>query len=224
MNALQPFLNKVTQGDCIHVLRRFPDQCIDFVLTDPPYLVRYQDKDGRKLANDDNPRWLFPAFAEVYRVLKPDRYCVSFYGWGKVEKFLAVWKALGLFPVGHFVFVKPYASRKGHTQMRHEQAYLLAKGRPQPPGQPPPDVVEFDYSGNGLHPTQKPVTALTPLLMAYSEAGEIVLDPFAGSGSTGIAARETSRRFVLIEKDPSYARTAQSRLSGGRPSLSSTPR
>jgi site-specific DNA-methyltransferase (adenine-specific) len=108
--------------------------------------------------------------------------------------------------------------------MRHEQAYLLAKGRPKPPGQPPVDVIEFPYSGNGLHPTQKPVTALTPLLMAYSEAGEIVLDPFAGSGSTGIAARETSRRFVLIEKDPSYARTAQSRLSGGRPSLSSTPR
>ena len=224
MNALQPFLNKVTQGDCIHVLRRFPDQCIDFVLTDPPYLVRYQDKDGRKVANDDNPRWLFPAFAEVYRVLRPDRYCVSFYGWGKVEKFLAVWKELGLFPVGHFVFVKPYASKEGHTQMRHEQAYLLAKGRPKPPGQPPGDVIEFPYSGNGLHPTQKPVTALTPLLMAYSEAGEIVLDPFAGSGSTGIAARETSRRFVLIEKDPVYARTAQSRLSGGRPSLSSTPR
>jgi adenine-specific DNA-methyltransferase len=220
VNVLQPFINRVTEGDCIHVLRRFPDRCVDFVLTDPPSLVRYQDRNGRTVINDDNPRWLFPAFAEIYRVLRHDRYCVSFYGWGKAEKLLAVWKELGLFPVGHFVFVKPYASRRGHTQMRHEQAYLLAKGRPQPPGQPPPDVIEFDYPGNDLHPTQKPVTALMPLIMAYSEAGDLVLDPFAGSGSTGIAARETSRRFVLIEKDRSYARKAQDRLSGSP--LSST--
>lgn len=224
MNSLQPFLGKVTQGDCIHVLRRFPDQCIDLVVTDPPYLVRYEDRDGRKIANDDNPHWLFPAFAEIYRVLKPDRYCVSFYGWGRIEKFLLVWKELGLFPVGHFVFIKPYASRTGHTRMCHEQAYLLAKGRPQPPAKPPPDVIGFEFSGNGLHPTQKPLTALTPLIGAYSGPDDIVLDPFAGSGSTGIAARESSRRFVLIEKDPAYARLAQERLSGSRPPLSSTRR
>ena len=236
MNALQPFLNRVTQGDCIHVLRRFPDACIDLVVTDPPYLVRYQDKDGRKVPNDDNPRWMFPAFHELHRVLKPDRHLVSFYGWGKADRFLQVWRECGFYPVGHFVFIKNYDSRVGHTAMMHEQAYLLAKGNPPKPANPPPDVIAFEYSGNKLHPTQKPVSALVPLVMAYSQAGEVVLDPFAGSGSTGVAAKECSRQFILIEKDQVYQRAAQQRLapsvpparrpwvSSPRPPLSSTPR
>ena len=97
-------------------------------------------------------------------------------------------------------------------------------------------MIEFRYSGNEFHPTQKPVGALIPLIEAYSAEGEVVLDPFAGSGSTGIAARECSRQFILIEQDQGYQRAAQQRLapsvpparrpwvSSPRPPLSSTPR
>lgn len=233
MNPLLPFLGRVTQGDCIHVLRRLPDACVDFVLTDPPYLVRYRDRDGRHVPNDDHARWLYPAFAEVARVLRPGRWCVSFYGWGQAEKFLTVWKALGLQPLGHFVFLKPYASRSAYTRMHYEQAYLLARGRPAPPADPPADVIRFEYTGNRLHPTQKPVTALRPLIAAYTRPGELVLDPFAGSGSTGEAARQLGRRFILVELDARYAAAARQRLglpgygpksSAVPPPPSSTPR
>jgi site-specific DNA-methyltransferase (adenine-specific) len=204
--------NRIFQGDCIEQLRRFRAESVDFVLTDPPYLVAYKDRTGRSIQNDDNSRWLFPAFAELYRVLKPNSYCVSFYGWSKAERFLSAWKECGFQPVGHFVWVKRYASCVRHSQMKHEQAYLLAKGNPPPPKNPPADVLPWQYTGNKLHPTQKPVMALTPLIEAYSPRQGVVLDPFAGSGSTGVAALHCRRRCLLIEKDPTHYETIRARF------------
>jgi adenine-specific DNA-methyltransferase len=69
--------NTVLLGDCISVLGGLAPASVDFVLTDPPYLVRYQSRDGKLVHNDDNTAWLNPAFAQIYRVLKPGSYCVS---------------------------------------------------------------------------------------------------------------------------------------------------
>jgi adenine-specific DNA-methyltransferase len=206
-------VNQVILGDCTQVMRQMPDASVDMVLTDPPYLVNYHDRSGRSLANDDNTRWMFPAFSELYRVLKPDSYCVSFYGWSKVDRFLSVWRECGFRPVGHFIWVKRYASCVRHAQMKHEQAYLLVKGEPKLPGHPPADVLPWQYTGNRLHPTQKAVSSLAPLIEAYSKPDGIILDPFAGSGSTGAAARYCHRRFILIEKDAVYHRAASARLN-----------
>jgi site-specific DNA-methyltransferase (adenine-specific) len=204
--------SQIIHGDCVQELRKLPDASADLILTDPPYLVRYKDRSGRSVANDDNSRWMFPAFSELYRVLKPDSYCVSFYGWSKAERFLSVWKECGFQPVGHFVWVKRYASCVRHNQMMHEQAYLLAKGNPLPPKNPPADVLTWQYTGNKLHPTQKPVDSLTPLIEAYSRPSQTILDPFAGSGSTGIAALLCNRRYMLIEKDAAHYKTACARI------------
>jgi site-specific DNA-methyltransferase (adenine-specific) len=208
------FVNSVIQGDCIEVMSRLPAASIDFVLTDPPYVARYIERSGRKIANDDNHRWMLPAFSELHRVLKPDRCCLSFYGWNQAARFLDAWRRCGFVPIRHFVFVKRYASRTFHTRMCHEQAYLLAKGRPAVPVNPPKDVIEWEYVGNQLHPTQKPVSALRPLVEAYSAPGDLILDPFAGSGTTGVAALQTGRRFILIEKIAEYVFAARKRLKG----------
>jgi site-specific DNA-methyltransferase (adenine-specific) len=216
-SPLAEMTNTVTHGDCQQVLRRLPDACVDFALTDPPYLVRYRDRSGRQVPNDDNTHWMFPAFAEIYRVLKPDSYAVCFYGWSRADRFLTVWRECGFRPVGHFVWVKHYASCVRRTQMKHEQAYLLAKGNPPTPKAPPADVLPWKYTANKLHPTQKPVSALMPLIDAYCAPAGIVADPFAGSGSTGVAAQMTLRRFILIEKDAAYCRAARERLQGVQP-------
>lgn len=205
-NCIDLFANQVFHGDCLQILRGLPDACADLVFTDPPYGIHYKDRQGCAIYNDDNTRWVFPAFAELYRLLKPNSYCVSFYAWSKAARFLSIWKECGFQPVGHFVWVKRYASCTRHAKMMHEQAYLLTKGNPQPPESPPDDVLPWKYTGNVLHPTQKPVTSLTPIIQAYSKPGGIVLDPFAGSGSTGIAARQCGRRFILIEKVDAYYR------------------
>jgi len=97
---------------------------------------------------------------------------------------------------------------------RHEQAYLLAKGNPPRPTMPLDDVRPWIYTGNRLHPTEKAVGILTPLIESFSQPGDLVLDPFAGSGSTCVAAALSNRRTIGIELDQRYAAPAQKRLDG----------
>ena len=225
MESLQPYLDRATHGDCLAVLPKIPAGSVDLVVTDPPYLVRYRPRSGQTVHNDtlhDGAEWLEPAFAQIARVLKPDSFCFSFYGWPEVDRFMSVWKRCGLRPVSHLVCVKRYVSRKGYTASRHEVAYLLAKGRPRIPDHPPSDVLPWNYTGNQRHATEKPVSALFPIIEAYSPRGGIVLDPFAGAGSTGIAARITGRRFILIEKEWHHHQRTAERLRKSGPSPSSS--
>jgi site-specific DNA-methyltransferase (adenine-specific) len=208
-------LDTIAHGDCVEVMRQMPAASVDFILTDPPYLVRYCSRDGRVIQNDADDRWLKPAFTQAYRVLRPDRFCVCFYGWSKADKFIAAWREAGFRLVGHLVFCKGYASSTRFLRYQHEQAYLLAKGDPRRPERPIPDVLEMRYTGNRIHPTQKAVSALLPLIESFSTAGDLVLDPFCGSGSTLVAARRLSRRFIGIELDPTYHDLAARRIQAG---------
>lgn len=213
MTHLTELRSGIIEGDCISALKTMPPESVDLVVTDPPYLVRYRARDGRRIANDDNADWLAPSFAEISRVLKYDRFCVSFYGWGQTDRFLAAWRGAGLRPVGHFVFVKSYYSQARFVRYRHECAYLLAKGEPEPPSIALPDVLDWRYSGDVLHPTQKPLLGILPLVLAFSRPGDLVLDPFAGSGTTALAAKLLARRYLGIELDARYAHLARERLA-----------
>jgi adenine-specific DNA-methyltransferase len=204
--------NTVLQGDCIEVMRQFHSGSVDFVLTDPPYIVNYRSRDGRAVPNDDNGAWLKPAFREIFRVLRRDSFCVSFYGWHQADKFIAAWREAGFGLAGHLTFAKSYASTERFVRYQHENAYLLAKGSPSLPAQPISDVIAWEYSGNRLHPTQKPLCALRPLIRSLSCPGGVVLDPFCGSGSTLLAAELEGRGFVGIELDPRYFEIARDRL------------
>ncbi len=101
-------------------------------------------------------------------------------------------------------------------QYRHEQAYLLAKGFPERPSRALPDVLPWTYSGNRYHPTQKAVNVIQPLIEAFSRPGDVVLDPFLGSGTTALAARHCARHYLGIEKDRSLCAIAEERLATSR--------
>ncbi len=204
--------NTVVHGDCITIMQSLPGNSIDFILTDPPYLVRYQDREGRSIQNDSNSDWLVPAFSEAYRVLKQDHFMISFYGWTQVDKFFHAWRSAGFRIVGHLVFRKQYSSKSRFLKYQHEQAYLLAKGNPALPENPVADVIDMPYSGNKLHPTQKPVAALKPLIEAFTQKNDLVLDPFCGSGSTLLAAKILNRHHLGIELDAQYHAAAIKRL------------
>ncbi|MCZ8259318.1 MAG: DNA methyltransferase [Beijerinckiaceae bacterium] len=204
--------NTVLQGNCIEVLQSLPARSVDLVLTDPPYLCRYRSRDGQTIANDDNADWLAPAFASIAGVMKADRLCISFYGWHQVDRFMAAWRAAGLRPVAHLVFPKRYSSRTGAFEARHEQAYVLANGALPRFNCALPDVLPWSYTGNRLHPTQKPVEALAPIIAALTRPGDLVLDPFCGSGSTLAAARNLGRDYLGIDLEPRHVQTACARL------------
>ena len=199
-------------GSCIDILPSFPPASVGLVVTDPPYVCRYRDRTNRTVANDNQANWIAPAFHEIARVMRPDSFCISFYGWNHVEKFMLAWKRCGLKPVGHLVWPKNYASKSGYLAARHEQAFLLAKGDPPKPASPLSDVQTWKYTGNTLHPTQKAVEILTPLITSFSEPGATVLDPFMGSGTTGVAAGKSGRHFAGIELDQRHFDTAARRL------------
>lgn len=204
--------NTILRGDCTKLMAELPEASVDLIVTDPPYIVNYRSRSGLRVANDNCTEWLRPAAEGMFRMLKPGGLCVSFYGWTKANLFIDAWQRAGFRIVGHIVFVKRYASSSGFLGYRHEMAYLLAKGSPTRPTQPIADVISFPYTGNRLHPTQKPIEALKPLIESFSKPGDIVFDPFCGSGSTLEAARILKRDWLGIELDAGHCLTSKERL------------
>ena len=116
-------LNSILQGDCTEIMAALPSASVDFVLTDPPYLVNYRNRDGQRILNDSDDAWLDPAFAAMHRLLKADSFAFSFYGWNRADRFMQAWRVAGFRVLGHFVFRKRYASATGYARSTHEQGF-----------------------------------------------------------------------------------------------------
>lgn len=217
----QTFRNRIICGESSQILSRFPNDSVDLVIADPPYLINYRDRSGRTIVNDDNPDAVLSVYKEISRVLKSDSYCVTFYGWSSIAKFSKSWHDVGLRIVGHIVWPKNYASGAGHVKYSHESAYLLAKGSPSLPANPLADIQFWEYSGNKVHPTEKAISIINPLIRAYSKSGDLVLDPFSGSGSTAVSAALNGRDYIGIELEQKYCELAKRRLAGVKQKRSS---
>jgi site-specific DNA-methyltransferase (adenine-specific) len=148
-----------------------------------------------------------------------DALMISFYGWNRADRFMAAWKNAGFSVVGHLVFAKTYTLKSAYVGYTHECAYVLAKGRPPLPENPLRDVLDWKYTGNKYHPTEKPVSSLQPLIESFTRPGGIVLDPFAGSGSTCVAALQVGRRYIGIELLQQYHRAGVQRLAAVQRSM-----
>jgi site-specific DNA-methyltransferase (adenine-specific) len=96
--------------------------------------------------------------------------------------------------------------------------------QPHPGGAKPKDVFELSILNNGMdestpHPTQKPEELIRRLVLACSDTGDLVLDPFGGSGTTFVVAEKLERRWAGTDLEPDYIRHAIERLQGVRPDL-----
>jgi adenine-specific DNA-methyltransferase len=203
-------------GDCREILPQFPPDIFDLVLTDPPYLVSYSCRWGsawNPIEGDSDPSWVIPVYSELFRTLKQDSLCLTFYGWPHAETFLSSWRLVGFRPISVFILVKRQIGLGYFTRAQHEQAYLLAKGRPPKPDIAPSDVLEWHSSGLPFHPNQKPLGAVAQLLTAFSNDCSVVLDPFSGSGTTLLAAKACGRKAVGIEIEERFCEITAMRLS-----------
>ncbi|WP_394542043.1 DNA methyltransferase [Pantoea sp. SGAir0418] len=207
-------MSRFMHGDSVQVMGGFPNLSIDFILTDPPYLVGFKDRPGRTIANEVNSYWVLSARREMYRVLKDNSLAVSFYGWNRVDMFMQAWKEAGFLVVGHLVFTKPQASKSAFVGYQYESPHLLAKARPLLPAKPLPDVMPWEYTGNRHHLTEKPLSILQPLIETFTQPDAIVLDPFTGSGSTCVAAQECGRRCRSTTPPPCAAFTPSAARAG----------
>jgi site-specific DNA-methyltransferase (adenine-specific) len=206
--------NKIICGNAIDVLKDLNSNSVDLVVTDPPYLIDYRERCGRRIANDSNADGVLPAFSELFRVLKNNSLCITFTGWKALNAVTTAWADAGFQIVGQIVWTKDYASSKGLMAHRHETAFVLAKGWPRKPVQPISNVQDWVYTGNKLHPTEKSVDIIGSLIRAFAKRGDTVLDPFLGSGTTAVAAALNGRSCIGVELEQKYCTLAEQRLLG----------
>lgn len=206
-------------ADCRDVMRGMESESVDFVLTDPPYIISYKGRWGQNrgvIQGDKDGRWLAPVFSELWRVLVPDSLCLSFYGWPHADAFMTVWKLVGFMPVSQIVFVKNVWGLGYFSRAQHDTAYLLAKGKPRKPAKAISDVVDWRRVSKAQHPNQKPLGAIAPLVAAFATQPSLILDPFCGSGTTLVAARDLGHRAIGIEVDERHCEVAVRRLAESR--------
>lgn len=216
----------VVHGDNREVLPTLPAKSVAHVITDPPYApwVHAQEKkagtrrDGsRRLSAIDfdsmTPELMRSAAREISRLLS--RWCLVF----SDAESNAEWRvALQLRHVRAGAWIKPDASPQ-FSGDRPSAAFELiqishASGACRWNGGGRRGVWEFGVEREERwHSTPKPLPLMLELVELFTDPDEIVLDPFAGSGTTGVACLRLGRRFIGIEKDAKYAAVARERLA-----------
>jgi site-specific DNA-methyltransferase (adenine-specific) len=205
------------------VSRLMGGEVCDLLLTDPPYGVSYKGSDGLTIENDDLPedelrKFLAQAFAAGAKVMLPG---AGFYVWHAdrlTAAFRAACQSAGLDVRQGLVWVKnALVLGRSDYQWRHEPVlygWLPGAAHRWFGDRKQTTVLEFDKpSKNGEHPTIKP-TALFELLIQNScPPGGLVLDLFAGSGTTALAAERTGRRAKLMELAPKYCDVIRKRYA-----------
>ena len=229
---IQDVLDGKTEGcilnqDCLDVMRDMPDGCVDLVLTDPPY--GSEETHGKHLSG------------VVLKNGEPARRVLSFGGIDEPACVLLATEFVRL-STAWAVFTCEW-----HYMEAMHRADLLVRfgiwrkrnGAPQFTGDRPGmgweavaichRIGKKSWNGGGKHafydypkvdsphPTQKPIGLLCELTQDFSNEGDIILDPFMGSGTTCVAAKKLGRRYIGIEISEDYCEIARERLKYTRP-------
>jgi len=205
--------------DCLEGMKRMPDKSVDMILTDPPYGMSFQSDHRKikyeKIKGDSNLDWLDDFVDEIYRVTKPNTAHYMFCSFHHIDKFK---QAIGRkFKIKNILtWVKNNTSMgdlKGDFAPKTEFIIFFHKGRRLINGTRDPNVLEFKRTQNKLHPTQKPVDMIEYMIGKFSDEGDVILDPFMGSGTTAIACLNTDRQYIGFELDEGYYNIAQDRIN-----------
>lgn len=204
-------------GDSREVVPEVQAGTVDFVLSDPPYGLGIgygrSELGHRFIANDSDTAMLCWIFGEAFRVLKPDGWAAVFTGYTGIGDCLEAGEAAGFSVKTVIVWDKCLPGLGKGIRNQHEDIVLVKKGSP---------AERFEggnvwrlprVSGRPVHPHEKPLPLLNKLLDAYSLPGDLVLDPFSGSGATLVAAQAYGRRAIGVELDEGYCQVIAARLS-----------
>lgn len=207
-------LNQIISGDAHRVLRKLPSKSIDLVVTDPPYgdNIGYGSQ-NRTIAGNEHPLVALSVMAECYRLLKKNASAYMFCGMrhlGFLRTFFQNYTKYGIRDV--LIWDKVVRGRGYGFRRQYECILVLEKGKPRYRNPGLSNVLRFQRVRAIEHPHEKPVALLETLIRQSSDERNVVLDPFLGSGTTALAARQCNRDFVGIELEPNYCTVAEKRL------------
>lgn len=214
--------NKIILADCLVEMRKFPDNYFDWVITDPPYGIKIGDmnftKSGAVYASKgsasrrrdytghgdwDNLRLTKQYFDEMFRVSKNQ----AIFGGNYYTDYLP--------PTASWIVWDKRTDKRYNNDFADCELMWVSSGGVA-------RVIRYLWSGmlqgdmkhkeERKHPTQKPLRVMSEIVAMLTQEGQIVLDPFNGSGSTTLACNNLKRRYIGIEINPDYVKIAQNRL------------
>ena len=223
---IEQYINKITNADCLDILKQLPDKCIDLVLTDPPYGMNFQSNHRKekheKIANDDNLLWLPEYMKEISRVKKEDAMCYFFCSWHNVDLFKQ--EIEKFFPVKNILIWEKNNTGMGDLFADYAPQYDMIifcnpKNKKLQGGRDS-TILKYPRTGNEFHPTQKPVDLIAKLIRKSTNENDVVLDTFAGSCPVAFACVDMKRNFICVEKDFDYWKASCKRLEEHQKQLS----
>ncbi len=185
--------SKLYLGDCLDIMRGMPDKSVDAVITDPPYGINSHNMRScvafMDVSWDSKPASDF-AINECLRVSKNQIiFGGNYFNLPPTRCFL-IWDKGG----------RIYGRSWAECEMAWTNYDQVAR------------IYKTDIREDKEHPTQKPIALMKWIINNYTQPGSTILDPFMGSGTTGVACAQTGRNFIGIEIDPGYFEIAQRRI------------
>ena len=224
-------LNKIYNEDCLEGMKRIPDGSVDCIATDVPYRITARGNAGNsggmmqsKLSMQgkifaDNDIDIEKYLPEFYRMLKDKTHCYIMCNHINLVHFLKVIDDSPFHFVKCLVWVKNNKIMGGYYMNQFEYIIMLRKGGDRKVNDCGiSDVLMFanrkdkNADGSNVHDSQKPIGLFRTLIMQSTNEGDLVLDPFIGSGTTAIAAIKEKRHFIGMELNKEYFDIAEDRI------------
>lgn len=228
---------KLYNDDCLNILKTIPDESVDLVCTDCPYHIvqggctniprgdepsgifdrrnaftQKNAKTGKLFDNNDIEfeEWL----PEIYRILKQDTHCYIMINARNLAELQQKAEKVGFQFQNILIWYKNNATPNRYYLNAYEMILMLRKGKAKNiNNMGTKNVLQINnIIGNKNHPTEKPVELMKILIENSTVGGDIVIDPFMGAGSTGVACKELNRDFIGIEIDEKYFKIAKERI------------
>jgi DNA modification methylase len=213
------------QGDCLERMKEIPDDSVDLVLTDPPYNIARENnfktmgRSGIDFGEWDKGFDLFSYIDDVSRLLNKNGSFIVFNAWKNLGDIAKYCEKLG-FESKDMIRLEKSNPMPRNRDRRYITDYECAIWFTKPKAkwvfnrqdtayQRPKFVHSID---KGFHPTQKSLGLMESLLEIHSNEKFVVLDPFMGSGTTGVACNNLNRKFIGIEMDEGYFNIAKQRI------------
>lgn len=231
--------NEIIQGDCLEVMKSFPDECVDLIVTSPPYNLRNSTGGGMKAdpggrwkgcslssgysSYDDNMpyeeyvEWQREVLKECMRLI-PDTGAIFYNHKWRVQGGLLQDRAdiVKDFPVRQIIIWRRSGGvnfNQGYFLPTYEVVYLIAKKdfRLVDGANGYTDVWDIPQERNNKHPAPFPLKFAERCISATN--AKVILDPFVGSGTTALAVKNLGRKYIGIELSEEYCKMARERLN-----------